>query len=347
MFVINNRKSKGVNMIELNISDLEQYEQLLTDDGRNVSSFFPTHKLLDPKVWETGYDFNDDVTAIGGTMSKAFYRCNSNQFSDLIKKIKQGNSSYVVHFDKFAKSTKDFPLSKVSVLLKRCHFGRDSLKEVVVSRIADSFGVPTVYNELARIGSTVYVASIDFLKPKESMQILNPDKNCLNNMNQSFDNLDNDIIGYLDDMLKSGKIDKLEYARLHDEFVENYVFRFLILRDMDFGLNNIAMIKGQNGKYKWSPNYDYEYCFQGFIDYKIVYDRLNQINKKYPEALEKVLERFVTNSTSGKLFKDLMNEYRIYDAIKYYNDINSQVKMVSDAYEKVVRDSINSYVVIK
>ena len=116
---------------------------------------------------------------IGGTLKKNFVRVKSESIKDFLDKITKENNSYVTYLDDLIKSSdfdnsKEFPLEYVSCMLKDAsrHFGAYNICEVWGSRIANAFGVPTVFNENVSLNKQTNILSIDCVKPNTHISTL-------------------------------------------------------------------------------------------------------------------------------------------------------------------------------
>ena len=311
----------------VDINDIESYDQLLDDNGKNISKLFPLSLLRNKRTW----DYKKGESPFGGTMPKMFLRCDSKYFQDLIQALRNGNSSYVTYINDLVESLKeskveDFPMSKLSVMLKSVHNEMDISNEESCSAFANVLGVPTVYNKIVDINGKKFVMSVDLFK--DSQEVCE-DVEMIESDFVYFDDAEQCIKYTLMQLVKDGKITEQRFNELMEEFIETYIYRKLILGDRDFKSRNVGLIRNTStNEYSWLPNHDYELAFFTNVGNAYIQSQLKRIASKYPNTLDKIMTKFrdrlqVADRDSGKV--NLTAFYRADRVLDIYSQSQDQV----------------------
>ena len=271
------------------------------------------------KKEEIQYYDKVDMNLVGAT-SKVFLRIDSKLLQKYLDISVDPKSSYVTYIDDFVKEnynpeTHEIPLKYVSVLLKKQRWDdvTDTVcKEVIGSRIANAMGMSTVYNELVEYDKENYVMSIDFVKTGQEIDsfVLDSKKD------YSMANYD-----VWEDLFNTSTIKIAEYSpnlvenikKLKKDFVQQFLFRNVILDDGDLVPKNVTLIKDLKTKnLSLAPISDYEFIFTGREERDFEEDvrqYIDYIGEKYPEELKeftnKIQEAYYKN---GVLQEDVLKD---------------------------------------
>ena len=329
-------------------------------------------KTLRPKNYEE-YSNQINWKDIGGSLDKEFIRVDSKFISNYFDEISKPNSSYVSYADDLIRECydpkyrdengdKNFPLKYFSALVKELsnHYsGPGSANEVVGSRLANLFGVPTVYNEQVIFKDEQSIISLDYLKMGETVCSLtdiyeerDPQGNLYEIINtydgyqsmSAWCNFIYDLIGY-----KLNKNVSNRYEMIDDvigDFCVQMLFKNLILNDEDFKAYNISLIFSDDNKsVKLAPAFDYEFCnfksfeLHAFLEYLFEYFAL--MNKCCPKKLASFMDRlnkvcFKNNgefnpTRISKIFRD--NYTADYIAKDYMKCLRRNIERIQFGYQ--------------
>ena len=240
---------------------------------------------------------------IGGYSPKRFVRYSTEEFGHLFESLQSGQSSYVTYISDLLDENQGLPpIKTISVLRKIISSPFVAKNEEICSRIANIFGLPTVYNRVVDKFScdndACEVLSVDFLKKDETLVPLNeigvkgfPFKvksfpqvyelsDCVKSLQKS---LNSYLINYPNKEEQINEITK--------DYIKSYFVKYLILNDADFAPRNFSLIINDKKKVaKFAPNYDYECCLcsqGGVVDLRpdILDNAINFIATNYPEVL--------------------------------------------------------------
>jgi len=324
---------------KINLRKINKYKELLTDDGKNVTRFFPLCKLKDSSAWTYNPDKSSQIG--GGTMPKFFVRCDSGYFGELITELKKDNCSYVTYINDLVKGlgegTEKIPLSKLSIMLKSVHGNSNALEnEEICSRIANIFGIPTAYNKVVEIEGNKYVASVDFMSQGQEYSNLFEEDKPLVNVN-CFEDFEEVVIkDRLTSLLNSGKITQENFDELVESFVETYFFRNYVLSDDDYNLHNIRLLHNkETNKYEWAPCFDYEYAFTFDNSYFMSASDVEYIFYKYSQIAKKIYDKYNNILSSDKIYSCLKIMYDESTARKYSGMIKHRLNDLLEIYEMI------------
>lgn len=261
---------------------------------------------------------------IGGSLDKQFIRVDSKFISNYFDEISKSDSSYVSYVDDLIRECYDpnyrdengkkkLPLQYFSVLVKETsnrYSGPGSSNEAVGARLANLFGVPTVYNQQVMHDGEKSILSLDFLKPGEVVTSIvdvheekYPEINTMEIVNR-YDGYQNigawcNIIYEMIDYKLEKDIPNREQM-MNDvvgDFCIQLFFRNLILNDEDFKAHNVCLIFSEDyTSVKLAPGLDYESCnfksygLHSFLEYLFSY--FDFMNKYFPEKLASFMARF-------------------------------------------------------
>lgn len=273
-------------------------------------------------IKKTDLEFYDEEDMnLVGTTSKTFFRIDSANLQNYLELAIDPKSSYVTYIDDFVKEnynpeTHEIPLKYVSVLLKKQRYKEmtDTIcKEVIGSMIANAMGMPTVYNELIEYNKENYVMSIDFVKTGQEIDSFERDKN---KRNYSMANYN-----VWEDLFNTATVKISEYSpnlvenikELKKDFVQQFLFRNVILDDGDFVPKNVTLIKDLKTKnLSLAPINDYEFIFAGREESDFEEDvrqYIKYIGEKYPEELKEFVNKIqVTFYKDGVLQENFLQK---------------------------------------
>lgn len=320
---------------------------------------------------------------IGGTMSKRFIRLDSSELKGFFSAKRHKNNSYVSCLDDFIAenmqdTNKDIPIKYVSVLLKRQRTSEDFehvSKDVVGSRLANLFGVPTVYNDFACDNSgyenEYYLISVDFVKNGQTIDNFEDTDDRHTNLDSfsSFEDWERYVRKRLTEIMAEDEIKEMHknpnyicrteeeketiINNFLNEFVEHYIFRILIVDDMDFKPRNITYIKEEdNGKlnYILAPANDFEFVCsfrrQDLMESNVS-ESLEYLCAKYPQVtanfMERLKKRIIKNGHVNETKID-----NIFDSVMkhrdYYKYMSSRLSLnidkVIETYDTIFQKSL-------
>ena len=249
-----------------------------------------------------------DERRINGHLQKRFVRLHKAYFADVLKQIGKKECFYHAHITPEDVKTNSVPRN-LSVLIKEIGHEHSLIAEVehqkmyaeaVCSRVLNFFGCKTVYNKVLNTQGTLFVLSLDFLRPYEHFYVAEDicEKNeiwCSNPLENSLASVDMDI-----DILKhrvenefgvSGvAADKEQIKR---DYVMSYLVRVFLLGDTDFRSRNYGFIYNiQDNEIYSAPDYDFELAFGMSTKRFAAFEQnFKAISEKYPDILEEFLKK--------------------------------------------------------
>ncbi len=318
---------------------------------------------------------------IGGTMSKRFIRLDSSYLKDFWHAKLKKDNSYVTYLDDFIAENMhgkdDIPIKYVSVLLKkqRCLWDFEhTAKDALGSRLANLMGVPTVYNDFTmdsdEYSPEYYVISIDFVKQGQTTDNLEEteDKRTGIDDYSLFSEWENYLqrklssIMAIDDIHEKHKSPKYikrsaeEKQQIIDkfinDFVSHYIFRNMIVDDMDFKPRNITYIReNEDGKtnYILAPANDFEFVCsfrrEGLM-VENIQKNLEYLCKNYPDVTDTFMQRLkqkivkngnIDESKIESIFKKVMKDEDYYKYLKSRLILNLET-LISE-YDRITEKS--------
>ena len=297
---------------------------------------------------------------IGGTMTKRFIRLDSSYLKDFWRAKLKKDNTYVTYLDDFIaenmQGKDDIPLKYVSVLLKKqrvCGDFEHTAKDVVGSRLANLMGVPTVYNEYTidpdGYAEEYYVLSVDFVKPGQVIDNLEDtdDEHTRINDFSTFQDWEQYLQRRLSEIVAEDEIKEKHkdptYKKLSPEqkqqiidkflqdFVSHYIYRNIIVDDMDFKPRNVTYIKEKEDNrtnYYLAPSNDFEFVCSYRRESLMAENtkvNLEYLCKNYPGAtndfMQRLKKRIVKNGTIDdskieSVFKKVMKDEDYYKYLK-------------------------------
>ena len=249
-----------------------------------------------------------DERLINGHLQKRFVRLHKAYFADVLKMIGKKDCFYHTHITPEDVNGKAVPRN-LSVMIKEVGHQYSLNEEVehqkmyaeaVGSRVLNFFGCKTVYNKVLNSQGTLFVLSLDFLRPYEHFYVAEDlcEKNeiwCSNPLQKSLDAIDMDI-----DILKhrienefgvtNAEADKEQIKR---EYVMSYLVRVFLLGDTDYRSRNYGFIYNlKTNKIESAPNYDFELAFgMATKRFAAFEENFKAISEKYPDILEEFLKK--------------------------------------------------------
>ena len=332
--------------MDINIKD---YDEVLDDNNNPIKQ-------------------NEFSRRIGGHNDNSFVLCNGDIFYQLFDEIKYNpNCSYITYLNDFIKRYYDgesLPITNISCFKKEADYG---FVEQAVSRLANELQIPTQYtihiagdsvkerakkiNELIRFGkpgdvvniNKGYLLSVDFISKNEKFDMMDSfiKKRNYNRYDSVAVNNDDALQTWFmkcvmcpdDDFVNpitNGNLSKDVREKLFGEFLPQYFFKKYIVKDKDVASRNFGIIYNtQNGEYKMSPMYDFEYSFHRYSN--ITEDmKENQVlnlryelifaYKLYPEIMENFITK-VWDLYHGDILNSdwiAINGYRLNDDYKKF-----------------------------
>ncbi len=213
---------------------------------------------------------------------------NTKYFSELFHELKNNpNCSYVTSINDFEKNDIIDKISFVPVYEKEYYYKLMACAkiETFASRLANFFGVPTVYNIISYNKDRTYkLLSANFLKNGENfIKISELTNNYLSNL---------DFITWekvFEEIMSNQNEENVN--NFMSDFTKQYLFRKYVLRDSDYSFNNCGIIVDQDDQFRLSPCFDMEFSFELNFDEEN-YGDLKYIAQKYPKEYHYVKDKF-------------------------------------------------------
>lgn len=257
-------------------------------------------------------EYDNSNNSIGGSTNKRFIRLDNKILKPLFK-AKQIKNSYVTYIDDFIYENIDkdgnIPLKYISCLFKqeRSIMGtNDNIKkDVIGSRLANLFGVPTVYNDIVNYDYRTYLVSVDFVKPGQYLNV------CAETYEDTAID-DFSTFKEWEDYLRLKVGSAFVYSKTSErgsdkhqaetkdkfirDFVPHYMFRNMMIDDSDFkprNLNYITEIKDGIKNVYLAPSNDYEFAMT-YRTTKLMQENMREnmeyLCQNYPEETSKFVE---------------------------------------------------------
>ena len=232
--------------------------------------------------------------------------------------------NYVTAIDSLINSKNSTPYIPVYIPVYLKHIGSmmGVYGEVVGSRLANAFGIDTVFNTpivrgekkshkslLSYMFAKIPVASVDCVKDGEvffsfeELGIDIPLNMSLPEMLKLCDNLPNAL------QRKNFNISKEDLEKVKYDFAKQWFFKVAIGGDRDFKGENIALIINKDKGVKIAPCFDMELMFQNvmFLNNQLYKDEerasLEYLMSNYPDIINEQLIQYHKLKDSGELKK--------------------------------------------
>jgi len=253
----------------------------------------------------------DDLSAVGdnklrGQRNKRFVRFSSDVFGDLIKELAENpNCSYDTYINDLIKE--GYIPNFISTMIKEPNnkiiisgFSIGEFKEIIANRILNFFGCTSTYDTLLSVDGKRFICSVDFMKYGEELYMLNTLDPL--NMPAGIDLDDNVYIlaRKMDRFAASKNIgDKYDEEILDsvtDQYVYDFLVRYEVLSDEDYGFHNMGLIYNEkDNSFRLTPNFDLEYSFM-FNEERVNLVRKHFLDNNFKTAKKyqrKMYEKFV------------------------------------------------------
>ncbi|MBE5735947.1 MAG: hypothetical protein E7356_01125 [Clostridiales bacterium] len=271
-------------------------------------------------------------------------------FRGLLQASKKKKYHYSTYMDKLLRPTdgsKPYYPKYVSCLIKsledpECH-QTVVYAEVVGSRLANAIGVDTVFNIAYNVNEkeesddeyygydySVYdsILSVDYIPTgytTMSFADMGIDIDETMTIEMIFNRVEFMLYEYYN---KLGKFNQKEFDEFMHNFTKQFVFKSLILEDMDMYGRNFGVLIGKNGEIKLAPCFDMEMAFtmarKTSLFKQDVETTINYLNNKYPKALYEVIDGYHDIAESGEL-QDILD-----------NTINIKPYLVEETKERII-----------
>ena len=312
------------------------------------------------KVPLVDFDETNFADFFFGTSPKTFLQCRGSYLLDMFREIRSDqNTNYVTCVDQLIKDNtyteeqfKDFP---VSVILKTPSSKRKEIytrNELITSRIASTFGIPTEYVAPIEDNPDKYIA-VDFLNYDQKLETLsefvgeklnfyNYDKE--GPLKYAFQLLMNETLRFFKD--KGRYANALKLKRILVDFVTQYFFKKYIVHDSDFcGVNVGIILSHANKNMNISPAYDFESCFMPGIRSAQGYgleDDIEFLAKNYPSILKSVLETFTMTDEREAKIKGVFEKFEADENLRqeHFNLINNSIISLQ-GFAKIIQSHNN------
>ena len=334
------------NMEELN-SRLEFY-----DNQKELKGSFEGH------LGKNAVRINDDCESLkkkraNGLVDVKKTVKDSLFFGGLFRSLMSKKSHYKTYMDDLFKGKKDdcYIPESVSCIVKKSQNNSDCQLEVIGSRLANLFGVDTVYNlaiesdsqdEYYEYPTYDAIVSVDYVPYGYRLETFNRlhvwfnEDSTLEEVMKSIDNKYKTVANKYD---LEGGLEKL--AELKKKFASQFIFRNLVCEDFDFCDNNAAVLIGENGDFRLAPCFDMEMLFRGRKSHFYYADFANKtidyMMQTMPEVLEDFMSRYREVVSSSELEQVVMRSVRVdprYTKDIYDHILNNYERLSSFILEK-------------
>lgn len=316
---------------------------------------------------------------LGGHSEKEFVRFyDEDSLKPFFKAVKKKGNHYVSIYNDLILS--GYNPKYVSVMAKKIdsytgYERQNALCDVAGSRLANIFGIPTVYNFIFTetvleddlhygYAEDTHMLSVDFAKFGEQMRTISdilhyPSASQWKelNINVSRDELFTDIdlhtwMQIFDNMhLMHTPIPKKLFAKsniqkIKKDFIAMYFFRKYIIDDEDLEPRNVAIVYDENeGTMDLAPSHDYDFSFKGLSH--TAYKHFSEEDMKYcmqhyPAEMDAIMKSYAKIEAKYSQFFDeknklsiCKNQCELYTTMK--NDLQDQYA-ASDMCETVMRN---------
>ena len=314
--------------IQLNKSDFENQDKIKGISAQNMPY------LNKDNLTRDFFTINGRGSPLGGSTPKLSLKCNIKHFKELINELNKPDCSYVVYFEDLIKNKgyniNNLPLQNIDVFVKMAHDDERWENEETTSKIANIFGLPTVYNKSIIVDDIKLIMSVNCLKDGEQFIQFDYPTGWVGN----FETVRNILKNNLKDDISSTFTEE-DLENLIKDYVETYLFRNYVLNDRDYTAQNISPVKNtKTGKIYWSADYDYEYALEGAPEKStLIINDLAYINNLYPDKLKSVMKKFYSLIESPK-----------FDQLgKNKDKLNQNLVRLTNCYKQMMFDLTKRY----
>ena len=302
-------------------------------------------------------DSADDYKLITG---KSYL--SKSRFGELIAELRNNSKcSYSTYLNDLITEDNYFP-RYVSVLVKQRLDQKYADVEVIVSRILNEFGCPTVFNSLQKTEEEIELSrysngnkekitqynifSVDFMKENEEFVSLGDIGMGRGFTFQSLESWDKFSTTCLTRFLP--KISEDNILSFRRDLYKTYVCRLLLLGDVDLDAYNQGLCYNKNTQEcRLSPSHDFEFCFSASLRDELMQALLNNAMIKYikefPADLKELMAQVSSARNNGKLYQIIStNTDKVYT--KMYSDrLIDNIDIVLEKYKELTSKSYLKY----
>lgn len=235
-----------------------------------------------------------------------------------------------------------------SVGSERCYF------ECVGSRLANAFGVESVYNVAVASEVDEYddspnydtLISVDYVPygyKTETMRDLGIDFNEDSHLSDIMADIDRAFPRIAKE--KKLNLTKEGLQNLKEKFALQFLFRSLICEDYDFVGKNTSILMGENGDFRLAPAYDMELLFDGAKSQgyylEMAEDAIGYMQNNMPDTLNKFIKNMHSQFASGKIDKILDNTLKVSRALPLHlkKNLTRNSQRLTDVYKEIQMSS--------
>jgi len=306
---------------------LKHFDEILDYDN-NVIFAKKNHKKTLCKEFgkaNVNKNHNDEINDfVGGISRKHFYLCKSESLKELFDELIKPNCSYKTCYNDIIineyKGDGVFPIEYVPVLVKEVEPIEFYLEEFC-SKLSNFLQIPTAFYKFFKKDNDYYSLSVDFIKYGYTLESLKRKY----------------IINFTEEMISACK--RLPHAKeIVSNFIDQLLFRTLIIKDSDFGCHNIGILKSKKSV-ELAPNFDMalslSYCRYN-EEYLVLY-----LAKFYNQQLSKFCSKIKNVVDNNLLTPDVFENVNIFEdnslEIKqeFIDSILENMKEFLELYEKI------------
>ena len=234
----------------------------------------------------------------------------------------------------------------VSCIVKKSQNNSDCQLEAIGSRLANLFGVDTVYNlaieseeqdEYEKYPTYDAIVSVDYVPYGYRLETFK-DLFLEFTEDSSLEDICNMIDDEIDCIARENKLHLTEnrLSSLKEKFAYQFIFRNLVCEDYDFCDRNTALLMGDDGDFKLAPCFDMELLFRGRKSH-LYYDSfaratIDYLSREMPKVLSDFMARYKDIVSSPELEKVVMRSVKVdprYTRDIYDHIVNNYKRMNS------------------
>ena len=260
-------------------------------------------------------------------------------FGELFRSLMTKKSHYKTYMDELfvGKKSDMYIPESVSCIVKKSQNNSDCQLEAIGSRLANLFGVDTVYNlaiesaeqdEYETYPTYDAIVSVDYVPYGYRLETF---KDLYLEFNE--DSSLEDICNMIDDEFECiARENDLEMSEeklkgLKNKFAYQFLFRNLVCEDFDFCDRNTALLMGESGDFKLAPCFDMELLFRGRKSHvyyaSFANATIDYMLREMPSVLSDFMNRYEEVVNSSELENVIMRSVKVDP--KYTRDIYDHV----------------------
>lgn len=280
------------------------------------------------------FDLTNDRYELHGRLTKRFVMLDKSYIQELVDEVKNESSHYVTYIENEDIKADQIP-SNIAALLKKLN-NRQLNAEIMGSKVMNYFGTDTVYNFAIKNYEDRYLASVDFIKPKEEFVGLHEyDENNKFYAGLKFSRIENEIRN----IIKRIKLAKFAFANKEnvDKIVEEILYvsaiKKYIMGDFDIRAGNFGLLL-KNHKIRLAPAYDFDTAFMRrfmpYDDLKYLHDNHLVVYNRFKERFD----AFIKKDSNGNAYYSKLSEIAKATS-QILENLESNISAIAEALEVI------------